>query len=61
MIWEMEQTVRLMGDDFWPYGIEPNRRTLETFVAHCREQRLVESRVEANDLFAPETSDPSRI
>jgi 4,5-dihydroxyphthalate decarboxylase len=61
MIWEMEQTVRLMGDDFWPYGIETNRRTLETFVAYCREQGLMESRVEVSDLFAPETSDPSRI
>src|SRR5262249_26326409 len=22
----------LMGDDFWAYGVEPNRRTLETFL-----------------------------
>ena len=27
----LEDTRALMGEDFWPYGIEPNRHTLETF------------------------------
>jgi len=27
-----------MGDDFWPYGIEPNRRTLEAFCQYTHEQ-----------------------
>ncbi len=22
----------LMGEDFWPYGVAPNRKTLETFL-----------------------------
>ena len=31
------RTVETMGDDFWPYGLESNRKTLETFVRlHAR-------------------------
>ena len=26
------------GEDFWPYGIEPNRRTLEAFLQYAHEQ-----------------------
>jgi 4,5-dihydroxyphthalate decarboxylase len=28
----------LAGEDFWPYGIEPNRPTLEAFVQYAHEQ-----------------------
>ena len=28
--YEYEQTRKLMGENFWPYGIEPNRKALET-------------------------------
>ena len=29
-----------MGDDFWPYGLERNRKTLETFLRYHHEQGL---------------------
>ncbi len=29
----IEDTQKLMGEDFWPYGLEPNLHTLNTF--HC--------------------------
>ena len=29
-----------MGEDFWSYGIEPNRKTLETFLRHHHAQGL---------------------
>ena len=28
------ETVETMGEDFWPYGLESNRKTLETFVRY---------------------------
>jgi 4,5-dihydroxyphthalate decarboxylase len=50
-----------MGEDYWPYGLEPNRKTLETFIAYCVEQGLAESSLRVEDLFAPETLDTARI
>jgi 4,5-dihydroxyphthalate decarboxylase len=61
LIRELEDTVQLMGKDYWPYGLEPNRKTLETFIAYCVEQGLAESPVRVEDLFAPETLDTARI
>ena len=31
----------LMGEDFWSYGLESNRRTLETFMRYMHEQGLI--------------------
>src|SRR4029077_3565404 len=28
------ETRAMMGDDYWPYGVEKNRHTLETFLRH---------------------------
>ncbi len=46
----------LLGDDFWPYGIERNRKTLETCLRYHREQHLLERVWKIEDLFAPETT-----
>ncbi|MDT4892348.1 MAG: 4,5-dihydroxyphthalate decarboxylase [Pseudonocardiales bacterium] len=53
---EAEATVALMGEDFWPYGIEPNRPTLETFVRYSHDQGLAKRVLDVTDLFAPETT-----
>ncbi|NUB45860.1 ABC transporter substrate-binding protein [Fertoebacter nigrum] len=53
----VEEAVALMGDDFWPYGLEPNRRVLETFLRYHREQGLSTGRLTPDDLFAPEMQD----
>jgi len=52
---QLEQTRREMGEDWWPYGIEPNRRTLETFLRYHHEQGLSKRRFKPEELFAPET------
>ena len=54
-------TRRLMGDDFWPYGLEANRATLETFVRYMHEQGLIDAPMAIESLFAPETLDTFRI
>ncbi|MGQ0663766.1 MAG: 4,5-dihydroxyphthalate decarboxylase [Pseudomonadota bacterium] len=41
----------LMGDDFWPYGIEPNRTTLQAFLDFALEQGLAHRKVEVEELF----------
>lgn len=54
---EAEDTVDLMGPDFWPYGIEPNRTTLSTFLRYSHEQGLAKRLLAPEELFVPETHD----
>jgi 4,5-dihydroxyphthalate decarboxylase len=58
MPWLAEHARRwreLAGADFWPYGIEPNRNTLQAFVQYAHEQGVTARRLQVEDLFAPET------
>src|SRR5262245_50806762 len=50
-----ERNRELMGDDFWPYGVEANRRTLETCLRHHQEQGILKRSYAIEELFAPET------
>jgi 4,5-dihydroxyphthalate decarboxylase len=43
----------LMGDDFWAYGVEPNRRTLETFLRHHHSQGLSPRVMKVEEMFHP--------
>jgi 4,5-dihydroxyphthalate decarboxylase len=45
----------MMGRDFWPYGIEANRRTLDAFTRWAFEQGVCETRLDVDAMFAPET------
>ncbi len=51
----VEETRREMGDDFWPYGLERNRKTLETFLRYHFEQGLSKRLLTPDELFAPES------
>ena len=44
----------VFGEDFFPYGIEPNRKTLEAFLLYTYEQGLAHRHLEVEDLFPPE-------
>jgi 4,5-dihydroxyphthalate decarboxylase len=61
MIPELEETARIMGEDYWPYGVEANRRTLEAFIGYSAEQGLAESLFGVEEMFAPETVKVARI
>jgi 4,5-dihydroxyphthalate decarboxylase len=45
----------LCGEEWWPYGVEPNRATLEAFVEWADEQGVAARRLPLEDLFAAET------
>jgi 4,5-dihydroxyphthalate decarboxylase len=51
----------LAGEDFWPYGIEPNRPTLEAFAQYAFEQGVTARRMAIEELFAPETRESFKI
>jgi 4,5-dihydroxyphthalate decarboxylase len=44
-----------MGPDFWSYGLEPNRKVLETFLRHHHAQGLSSRLVSPEELFHPST------
>jgi 4,5-dihydroxyphthalate decarboxylase len=44
-----------LGDDFWSYGVEPNRNTLEAFTRHHFAQGLSARKVDIGELFDPST------
>ena len=55
------QARALMGDDFWPYGFEANRKTLEAFLRHHHAQGLSSRLVKPEELFHPGTLESFKI
>ena len=53
----LEETDALLGTDPYPYGLQPNRAVLATFLQYSREQGLLDRTIAVEDLFAPETHD----
>jgi len=51
----------LFGRDFWPYGIEKNRRTLSEFLKFAHAQGVCAARLEPEELFAPEVQHIYRV
>jgi 4,5-dihydroxyphthalate decarboxylase len=48
---EEQETVSLFGSDPWRYGIEANRRVLETFLGDAQDQGLTDQPMKPEDLF----------
>jgi 4,5-dihydroxyphthalate decarboxylase len=55
------ETVKVMGEDFWSYGFPENREQIETFMRYHHEQGLSVRRVRAEELFVPSTFDLAKI
>jgi len=58
---QADETRAEMGEDWWPYGLEPNRKVLETFLRYHHEQGLSRRRFTPDELFARETLKSFRI
>ena len=50
-----------MGHDFWSYGLEPNRKVLETFLRFHHTQGLSSRPVKPEELFHPSTHESFAI
>ena len=61
LIRHVEETRATMGDDFWPYGFEPNVHTLSTFLRYSYEQGLSKRLLTPKELFAPESLESFKI
>jgi 4,5-dihydroxyphthalate decarboxylase len=52
----LEATRRVMGSDYWSYGLAENRHVLEAAARHAWDQGLLAKPIDRiDDLFAPET------
>jgi 4,5-dihydroxyphthalate decarboxylase len=50
---EIDDIWDAFNGDPWPYGIEPNRRTLEALIAYQQDLGLIAAPVKVDDLFVP--------
>jgi 4,5-dihydroxyphthalate decarboxylase len=50
-----------LGGDFWPYGVEPNRRTLEAFTQYAFEQGVCARRLAPEEIFSPEVQGRHKV
>ncbi len=50
---DVEEIDELFGGDCWPYGVEPNRPTLEALVSYMAEQGLIPAPIPIEKLFVP--------
>jgi 4,5-dihydroxyphthalate decarboxylase len=50
---DVEEIDEIFGGDCWPYGIEPNRPTLEALVGYMAEQGLIPAPIPIEKLFVP--------
>jgi 4,5-dihydroxyphthalate decarboxylase len=57
----VEEAKREMGEDWWSYGVAPNRQVLDTFLRYHHEQGLSKQRRTPEEIFARETQESFKI
>lgn len=55
------QAQEVFGSDYWPYGIERNRTTLEAFLRYSHEQGVCHRRLAPEELFPEQVMSMVRI
>jgi len=60
VVQELADTRALMGEDYWPYGVEPNRATLEALARYSFEQGLSVRRLSIEEMFVAATLSESK-
>lgn len=51
---ELEATREIMGNNFYSYGLKPNRKTVEALCRYSFEQGMSRRQLTVDELFAPE-------
>lgn len=57
----LREARRIMGDDYWSYGVKGNENTLTTFLKHHHSQGLSDRLVPLDELFHPSTYESFKI
>ena len=58
---EYASTVSAMGPNFWPYGVESNRPTLEALARYVYSQGLLAKPITIAEMFVPTTYNEMRV
>lgn len=58
---EVESTEAVMGRDFWSYGVEANRTTLEAMARYSFDQGLAVRKLSVEEMFAASTLEDMKI
>ena len=61
MVHHHNEAKALMGEDYWPYGLDANRHVIDKFADYHHGQGLSVRRVAAEELFARSSLDLSKI
>jgi 4,5-dihydroxyphthalate decarboxylase len=56
-----EQARQMFGQDIWPYGIEPNRVTLEAFLRFAFEQGVCHRQLAVEELFPKQVQSSVKV
>ena len=61
LIHELEVSKQVLGEDYWSYGVEPNRTTIEALTQYSFEQGLSEHKLSVDELFVESTLDVAKV
>ena len=61
LVAEAQETVALMGEDFWRYGVQENIKEIETLTRYAYEQGLVSRKLGVEDLFPPSVIEVNKV
>jgi 4,5-dihydroxyphthalate decarboxylase len=50
---DIDELDEVFGGDPWPYGIEPNRPTLEALMTYLTDQAIIKAPMPIEDMFVP--------
>jgi 4,5-dihydroxyphthalate decarboxylase len=53
--------MELLGKDYFPYGIEPNRKTLEAFLKWAHDQGVCKRLVDVDEMFPDSLHSTHRV
>jgi 4,5-dihydroxyphthalate decarboxylase len=51
----LEEEQEIIGDDWFPYGIEKNKESIGALLQYAHEHGLTDRRIKIEDLFASST------
>lgn len=61
LVAEAEETAKLMGADFWRYGVRENAAEIGALTRYSHEQGLVQRKLQPEDLFPASVIDVNKI
>ena len=59
LVADFHEIDEVFGEDFWPYGVEQNRPTLEALMTYLHEQAIIPKTIPIEDLFVPTYGHPN--